>query len=121
MSWDRDRAKQMIERVLSLAGSGEWQVELTAHTSSHTRFARNEITTSGFAEDAGLVLTAGREGRSGTVGTNDLSDDGLKAAIARAAEMRDLMPVDPEWVAPLPPQTYPVLEKHDEETARARA
>ncbi|OLD64542.1 MAG: hypothetical protein AUI47_05475 [Acidobacteria bacterium 13_1_40CM_2_68_5] len=121
MGWDRDRARQTIERVLSLAGSGDWQVELTARTSSHTRFARNEITTSGFAEDAGLVVTTAREGRSGTVSTNDLSDDGLKAAIARAAGMRDLMPVDPEWVEPLPPQTYPALQKYDDESARARA
>ena len=121
MGWDRDRAHGMIERLLSLAGSGDWQVELTARTSSYTRFARSEITTSGLADDASLVVTAGREGRSGTVGTNDLSDDGLKAAIARAAGMRDLLPVDPEWVEPLPPQTYPALEKYDDETARARA
>src|SRR5438552_2025555 len=121
MGWDRDRAQQTIERVLSLGGSGDWQVELTARTSSHTRFARNEITTSGFAEDAGLAVTAAREGRSGTVGTNDLSDDGLRAAVARAAGMRDLMPVDPEWVEPLPRQTYPALEKYDDESARARA
>jgi len=47
MGWDRDRAHGMIERLLSLAGSGDWQVELTARTSSYTRFARSEITTSG--------------------------------------------------------------------------
>ncbi|MBI1950812.1 MAG: hypothetical protein HYS34_05540, partial [Acidobacteria bacterium] len=121
MRWDRDEAKKTIERILSLAGPGEWEVELSARTSSHTRFARNEISTSGFVEDADLSVTARRDGRSGTVGTNDLSPAGLQAAIARAAEMRDLMPVDPEAVEMLPAQKYPVLEKYDDATAAARA
>ncbi len=119
--WDHDRAQRTIERVLALAGKGEWQVELTARATSHTRFARNEITTSGLVEDAGVVLTATREGRSGTVSTNDLSDDGLKAAIARAAGLRDRMPVDTEWVEQLPPQSYPVLARFDAACAAARA
>jgi hypothetical protein len=68
-----------------------------------------------------LGVTARQDGRSGTVGTNDLSTSGLKAAIARAAEMRDLMPVDPEAVEMLPAQKYPALEKYDDATALARA
>src|SRR2546422_11725939 len=96
MGWDRDRARQTIERVLSLAGSGDWQVELTARTSSHTRFARNEITTSGFAEDAGLVVTTAREGRSGTGSTNDLPGDGLKTAVGTARRMRGPIPGEPQ-------------------------
>ncbi|MEK7284217.1 MAG: DNA gyrase modulator, partial [Acidobacteriota bacterium] len=121
MRWDRDEAKKTIERILALAGPGEWEAELSARTSSHTRFARNEISTSGFVEDVDLGVTARQDGRSGTVGTNDLSTSGLKAAIARAAEMRDLMPVDPEAVEMLPAQKYPALEKYDDATALARA
>lgn len=122
MRWDQGEAKRTIERILSLAGPGEWELELTARTSSHTRFARNEISTSGFVEDVDLSVTSRREGRSGSVGTNDLSTAGLKAAIARAAEMRDLMPADPEAVEMLGPQSYPALEKkYDDATARARA
>src|SRR2546426_130701 len=118
---DRDGAKQTIERVLSLRKDGDLEVELVARTSSHTRFARNEITTSGFVEDVALTVAARREGRSGAVSTNDLSSEGLKQAVARAVELRDLMPVDPEWVETLPPQKYPTLEKYDREAERARA
>lgn len=121
MRWDQGEAKKTIERILSLAGPGEWEVELSARTSSHTRFARNEIGTSGFVEDVDLGVTARQDGRSGTVGTNDLSTAGLKAALARAAEMRDFMPVDPETVEMLPVQKYPTLEKYDDATALARA
>ncbi len=118
---DRDGAKQTIERVLSLRKDGDLEVELVARTSSHTRFARNEITTSGFVEDVALTVAARREGRSGAVSTNDLSSEGLKQAVTRAVELRDLMPVDPEWVETLPPQKYPTLEKYDREAERARA
>src|SRR5438093_856129 len=118
---DRDGAKQTIERVLSLRKDGDLEVELVARTSSHTRFARNEITTSGFIEDVALTVAARREGRSGAVSTNDLSSEGLKQAVTRAVELRDLMPVDPEWVETLPPQKYPTLEKYDREAARARS
>jgi predicted Zn-dependent protease len=119
--WDQGEAKRTIERILSLAGPGDWALELTARTSSHTRFARNQISTSGFVEDVDLSVTSRLQGRSGSVGTNDLSTAGLKGAIARAAEMRDLMPVDPEAVEMLGPQSYPALEKHDDATASARA
>ena len=121
MRWDQAEAKKTIERVLALAGPGEWELELSARTSSHTRFARNEISTSGYVEDVDLSVTSRQEGKSGTVGTNDLSEAGLKAATARAAEMRDLMPIDPEAVPMLGPQSYPALEKYDDATARARA
>ena len=121
MSFERDEAKKTIERVLSLRKDGDLEVELLARTSSHTRFARNEITTSGFVEDVTLSVAARKEGKSGEVSTNDLSSEGLKDVVARATTLRDLTPVDPEWVETLPPQKYPPLEKYDEQAARARA
>ena len=121
MRFDRDEAKRTIERVLALRQDGDLEVELLARTASHTRFARNEITTSGRVEDVTLSIAARREGKIGTVGTNDLSDGGLKEAVGRAVGLRDLMPVDPEWVETLPPQSYPLFETRDEQAGRADA
>src|SRR5881628_462140 len=115
MGFDRDEAKKTIERVLSMAKDTDLEVELLARTSSHTRFARSEITTSGFVEDVSLSIAARRDGKSGAVRINDLSSDGMKEAVTRATALRDLMPVDPEWVETLPPQKYPALEKYDAE------
>src|SRR5262245_20106650 len=121
MPLGRDDAKKTIERVLALRKDGDLEVELLAQTSSHTRFARNEITTSGLVEDVTLSIVSRREGRSGAVSTNDLSDAGLREAVARATALRDLMPVDPEWVDTLPLQTYPSLQKYDARAEQARA
>jgi predicted Zn-dependent protease len=120
-SWTREEAKTTIDRALSYARGGECELEVVARTASHTRFARNEITTSGFTENLALTITSRRAGRAGTISANDLSAEGLKEAMGRAETLRDLMPVDPEAVEPLPPQTYPVLAKHDERSALARA
>ena len=121
MAVDRDESKKTIDRVLSLRKDGDLEVELVSRTFSHTRFARNEITTSGFVEDLTLSVAARLEGRSGAASTDDLSDGGLRELVTRATTLRDLMPIDPEWVETLPPQKYPVLEKYDDEAGRARA
>src|SRR6266699_3257717 len=71
--WTRDRVKTTLDAALACASSGECEVGLEARRVSHTRFARNEVTTSGAAEDLTLTITSRREGRSGTITTDDLS------------------------------------------------
>ena len=119
--WTPERAKATIEHVLSLLGAGEGEAALTDRASSNTRFARNEITTSGFTQDLTLRITSVHEGRSGTVTTNDLSPAGLKAAAARAVELRGLTPPDPEMMPLLDRQEYPALAKFHADSAAARA
>jgi predicted Zn-dependent protease len=121
MNWNRDEAKRTVDKTLSHSTGGDCEVSLEAGLSSHTRFARNEITTSGFTEELSLTITSRKDGRSGRITTDDLSTEGLKTAVARAEELRALMPVDPESVDSLPKQDYPALEKYDEASARARA
>jgi predicted Zn-dependent protease len=121
VEWTKEEARKTIDEALSCSEGADCEVELEARTSSHTRFARNEITTSGFTETRSLRITSRKDGKSGTVTTDDLSTAGLKAAVARAEELRGLMPPDPEAVDPLPPQTYPALQKYHAESAAARA
>jgi predicted Zn-dependent protease len=114
-------ARRMIDQVVDLAGGAECEVLLRETIASHTRFARNEITTSGQTEDLALAVTVRRDGRAGTAGGSDLSPDGLRAAVARAEALRASAPPDPEAVDLLPPQQYPALDKYDAATAAARA
>ena len=37
MRWDQGEAKRTIERILSLAGPGDWALELTAPVGSQVR------------------------------------------------------------------------------------
>lgn len=121
MSLSRDDVRRILDEALAARGTGECEAALEATTASHTRFARSEITTSGLTEDAGLTVTIRKDGRSGTVTTNDLTPGAIRAAAGRAEAMRALMPVDPEAVEALPKQDYPVVEKFDAACAGARA
>src|SRR5262245_10374602 len=106
MPWFKQDLKSIVERVLSYAPGVECEVAVEARGNSHTRFARNEITTSGTAEDLAITVTCRKEGRAGTITTNDLAPEPLRAAVKRADEIRALVPPDPEMVDLLPPQTY---------------
>src|SRR5882672_533864 len=121
MPWTREQMKSIVDRVLSYAQGLECEVGVQASGESHTRFARNEITTSGLAEDLSIVVTVRKEGRAGTITTNDLGPEALRAAVKRADELRALLPPDPEAVDLLPAQTYPDLPKFHADAATARA
>src|SRR5260221_4140530 len=117
----RDETKSILGRALGFAKDGELELALEARLASHTRFARNTITTSGHVEDLSLAITSRSGSKAGTIATNDVTDAGLKAAVARARDLREVMPPDPEAVETLPKQDYPVLEKFHAETLEARA
>jgi len=121
MSLPRDEVRRILDEALAARGTGECEAAFEATTASHTRFARNEITTSGLTEDAGLTITVRQDGKSGTVSTNDFAPEAIRAAAGRAEAMRASMPVDPEAVDLLPKQDYPTIEKHDPACAAARA
>jgi len=117
----RDEAKQLIERVLALSKAGDCQVRLSSSESSYTRYANNEITTSGTTEDFTLTIAATIDKRTGVVSINETSDAALKHAVARVEEIARISPPDPEYVEPLGPQQYPEIKAYFDETARARA
>ena len=59
-----------------------------------------------------------RNGRVGVVATNDLTSDGLRAALTKAREIAGLTPADPHFPGLAPGgQTYGTTAGPDEETA----
>jgi predicted Zn-dependent protease len=114
-------ARQLIDRILSFAKAEECQVSLSSSENSHTRYANNEITTSGTAQDFSLTIAATIEKRTGRVTFNELSDASLKRAVARAEEIARIAPPDPEYLPPIGAQKYPEINSYFEETAKARA
>ena len=113
--------RRIAERALSYARVEEASVSLTFAGASNTRFANNEITTSGQTDSIGVVVSATRETRTGRVSLNEVSDAALERAMRRAEELAERLPPDPEHVGPLPRQTYPAIKAWDEPTARTGA
>ena len=110
--------REIARRALSHAPTGEASVSMTFGQNSNTRFANNEITTSGAAETISIVASVTREARTGRVTLNETSDVAFEQAMKRADELARVLPPDPEHVGPIPPQTYLKIEAFDEATAR---
>jgi predicted Zn-dependent protease len=118
---DEKQCRRIAERALSFARTEDASVSMQFESSSNTRFANNEISTSGSAESVNVVVSATRDTRTDRVSLNETSDAALKRAMERAGELAGLLPPDPEYVGPLPPQRYLAIQAHDPATAKRGA
>jgi predicted Zn-dependent protease len=119
MSWTRDQAKNLADRILSFSKANECEVSLRLAEDGHTRFAANDITTSGSSRTVTIGITSKQGGQSGSTTCDELDDDSLKEAVARSEALMAAARPDPEQVEGLGPQTYPVIPGFDEATAKA--
>jgi predicted Zn-dependent protease len=85
----------------------------------HTRFAANDVTTSGTARTARVHITSREGGRSGSTTTDELDESLLREAVARSEALMAAARPDPEEVEGLGPQDYPEIPAYDEATAAA--
>jgi predicted Zn-dependent protease len=109
--------RQIAETALGFARVDDASVSIAFGRGSNTRFANNEPTTSGEAETLNIVVSATKEGRTGRASLNETSTAALERAMARAEELAALLPPDPEYVGPLPPQKYLAIPAEDPATA----
>ena len=121
MSWTADEAKKLAQRILSYSKADECEVTLQLNDSSHTRFAANEVMTSGSTRDLEIRISSRGKGKSGTVLVNDTEAAALEAAVRRSEALMAVAPESPEWVEGLGPQKYPPIEAFHEETANTGA
>jgi predicted Zn-dependent protease len=121
MAWTRDEAKRLAEKVLSYSKAPECEVWLESSRAGHTRFAANDVTTSGSADDLTIAVVSRGGGKSGTVRLNATDPAELQTAVARSEEVMAAASVDPEWMEGLPPQKYPEIKAFYAATLKAGA
>jgi len=101
-----EECKRITDKCLSLATAPETTVSLNPVRSGNTRFARNDVTTSAYAETCAVQITSRYGLRSGRATGNQIDDGSLADVVARAEETARLAPEDPEVMPVLGPQTY---------------
>src|SRR6185369_791301 len=111
------QAKALADRVLSFAKADETRVNITSGWAGNTRFAGNEITTSGGTTDTNVTITSTIGRRRASAQTNVLDDESLKRTVAFAESLARLSPEDPEIMPELGPQTYAAVNGYSEATA----
>jgi predicted Zn-dependent protease len=98
---DLDELETLSKKILGFSKS-EWaEVSLESGHSANLRFAANTVTTSGSHTNTSLTVTAANGKRAGSATTNDISDDGLRRAVAKAEEIASLAPENEELMPPV--------------------
>jgi predicted Zn-dependent protease len=103
----RAAAEDIAKRALKASPAEETRVSIFSSTRADTRFALNQVTTSGENRDVQVTIAAIVGGRMASVTTNRLDDASLAEAARQAAEIAKLVPVNPERMPELGPQQYP--------------
>ena len=103
----RAEAQEIAQRALRNSPADETRVSLNSAARADTRFALNQVTTSGENQDTQVTITAYSGNRAASVSTNRLDEASLAAAAKQAYEIAKLVPPNPERMPELGPQTYP--------------
>jgi predicted Zn-dependent protease len=113
----RDDAKTLADRVLSFAKADQTRVNITSGWNGNTRFAGNQITTSGGITDTTITVTSTIGRRSASAETNILDDASLKRTVEFAESLARLSPENPEFLPELGPQEYATVNAFFDSTA----
>lgn len=103
----RADAEELATRALKNSPAEETRVSINSGARADTRFALNQVTTSGENRDTSVTITAIVGGRSASVTTNRLDEASLAAAAKQATEIAKLVPPNPERMPELGAQEYP--------------
>jgi predicted Zn-dependent protease len=113
----REDSQKIISRVTELSKADSVQVQLGSSHSSNTRFAANQMSTSGSIFDVSLSVQSSFGKKHAVVVTNDLSDESLRQVVTQSEALAKLAPEDPEAMPPLGPQQYATVSAYFESTA----
>jgi predicted Zn-dependent protease len=102
----KEEARKILEKAVSFSKADGINAQLTGQERGNIRYARNSVTTSG--EDSNLTLGVnsffGKKSGSATI--NEFDDASIEKVVRRSEELAKLAPENPEFMEPLPQQTY---------------
>lgn len=115
-----DDARAIAETIIARSNADACVVKIDGGEDHSLRFARGGATTNLATSETSLRISSHIGRRVGSVTTTRLDDDALDAARARSEEIARMLPVDPDYVAPLGPQDYDASTRYDDKTAKLK-
>jgi predicted Zn-dependent protease len=109
----RAEAQEIAQRAIRNSPAEETRVSINSAARADTRFALNQVTTSGENRDTQVTITAYAGNRSASVNTNRLDEASLAAAARQAYDIAQLVPPNPERMPELGAQTYPAARARE--------
>jgi len=117
----RDETRALAARVLGFSSANQARVTVDSGRTGNTRFAANQITTSGDVIDTTVTITSAFGRKVASSATNRLDDDALRAAVETSELLAQLSPENPEYLGELEPVEVPDRDAVFENTANVSA
>lgn len=102
----KEEAKQILTKVVGFSKADGCSVSLGGNDRGNIRYARNSVNTSGEDSNTSLFVQSYYGKKSGSASINEFDDASLEKVVRRAEEVAQLAPENPEFMEPLPQQTY---------------
>lgn len=115
--YTKEEARKILEKALSFSKADACEINLSGRNSGNIRYARNTVSTSGYSSTQSLVVQSSFGKKVGTATIDEFDDASLEKVVRRAEELAQLSPENPEFMAPLGPQTYDESTTYKEATA----
>jgi len=112
-------AESLAKRIVGFSQADSCRVSIQSAARGNTRFAVNQVSTSGDNEDISIRVrvTVGR--KVGAATTNRIDDEALRQVVQIAERIARLQPDDPELMPELGPQVYAPVDAFHAATAAA--
>lgn len=115
--YTKEEARKIMEKALSFSAADACEINLNGSESGNIRYARNSVSTSGHRSNQTLVVQSNFGKKSGTATIDEFDDTSLEKVVKRSEELAKLSPENPEFMAPLGPQSYDESVTFSEATA----
>lgn len=116
--YTKEEARKIMEKALSFSKADVCEINMGGSESGNIRYARNTVSTSGHRSNQTLVVQSSFGKKSGTATIDEFDDESLEKVVRRAEELAQLSPENPEFMAPMGPQTYDEPVSFVEATAK---
>jgi predicted Zn-dependent protease len=108
----------VIDKAVKRSKADEIEINLVSTVTGNTRFAANQLSTSGIVNDVTLVVYSAYGPKHATVTTNDLSDASIERAVRESERLAKLAPDDPEIMPRLGQTKWQPVPAYFESTAQ---
>lgn len=118
--YTKEEARKILEKALSFSTADACEISMGGSESGNIRYARNTVTTAGHQSNQTLAVNSSFGKKSGVATIDEFDDASLEKVVKRAEELAKLSPENPEFMAPLGPQTYDESNSFIEATANVK-
>lgn len=102
----KEEAKKILDKVIGFSKADGIEANLNGNDGGNIRYARNSVSTAGEDSNVSLSVQTYFGKKSGTATVNEFDDASLEKVVRRSEELAQLAPENPEFLEPLPQQTY---------------